>query len=491
MNFTTPEFLLFFPPVLLGYRLLPAKWRPWFLLLVSYLFYMYFNPWTVLLLFAATGVTWAAGLGIEGAKSNAVRRRWLAAALAVCLGCLVVFKYLGFLEENLQMFVRLFGGSMPPLPALLLPVGISFYTFQGLSYVIDVYRKKIRAERNPGYYALFLAFFPQLVAGPIERPQELLPQLVAAKTPVREDFETGGWLMARGFFKKLAVADQLSLLVESVYGNPSVANGPAVFAATVAFAFQIYGDFSGYSDIAQGAARMLGIRLTDNFRQPYLAHSLRDFWRRWHISLTGWFTDYLYIPLGGSRCSTSRNVSNVVLVFMVSGLWHGAAWNYVAWGMLHGVMLGLETCLRRMAGVEKRKAADQLFKKRAWCPGLLRFAAWFRTFVLVCLAWIFFRAPNIGDAVLLLRALIQGWSEAGLADAWGQLALTGDTGLSLLIGLFCMALMDQRPALWPRTDFKSATGRSLVMFALILAIAVSWVVLLSADMGSAFLYFQF
>ena len=321
MNFTAPAFVLGLPLVVLLHRLLPPRAR-WVLLLAASLgFYALGSPKALPLLACITLGTYAAALAIGHSKSRVGRKLWLCCAAILCLGCLGVFKYAG-----------LFGTG----PSLLLPAGISFYTFQTLGYVIDVYRGRLAPERHLGYYALFVSFFPQLVAGPIERSTDLLPQL---RDPARRT-DSGGWLyILRGFCKKLLLADTAAVFIDTVYAAPGAASGPAAILATVLFAGQIYWDFSGYSDIAVGAAALLGVRLSRNFDHPYQAVSLRDFWHRWHISLTRWFTDYLYIPLGGSRCGAVRCALNTLTVFLLSGLWHGASLHFVVWGGVHGLLL--------------------------------------------------------------------------------------------------------------------------------------------------------
>ena len=409
MNFISAQFVVLFPLVLLCWRRI-APARRWVVLLAaSWLFYAAGQPQTFPLLLLATGVCYLAARRVADAQSQAAKRGWLALALGTCLGILFLFKYLSFAAS-------IFGISVP---SLLLPVGISFYTFQNLSYVIDVYRGTMEPERHFGYYALFVSFFPQLVAGPIERPQNLLPQLRRAADPSREDVQAGMQLLLRGYCKKLVLADFAARFVEPVYASPEAAAGPAVVLATVLFALQIYGDFSGYSDIACGAARLMGIRLMKNFDAPYTACSVREFWRRWHISLTSWLTDYLYIPLGGSRCGTFRHCLNILIVFLASGLWHGANWTFVIWGGLHGAAMVGETLLAPRLPVPPR-----------WLGRCL-------TFAFVCFAWIFFRAGSVADAFTLISALPSGWNSLprlGMKAAdLAQLVL----GVLLLVRLQC------------------------------------------------------
>lgn len=456
MNFTTPEFLLFFPLVLAAYRLCPQQKRWAVLLAASYLFYMRWHPGAALLLFATTALTWWCARQIH--KGNAPKR-WLALGCAVPLGALALFKYADFFLSNLTAREVSLG--------LLLPVGISFYTFQTLSYVVDVYRGQERPEPHFGFYALFVAFFPQLVAGPIERPGRLLPQLHAAKTPRWADISAGLWPMLRGFYKKLVLADYLAIFVEPVYAAPDTAPGAAVAAATVLFALQIYCDFSGYSDIAVGAARMLGIALMQNFNAPYAAATIRDFWRRWHISLTTWLTDYLYIPLGGSRCGVLRGCANTLLVFFASGLWHGASWNFVAWGALHGLYL----------------VAARLLPRSKW--RVPRPLARLRTFALVCLAWVFFRAGSMGQAVQLLQALFTRWQPGCLGAANALLGWQPLDALRLPLTLLGLCWLNAQPRRG------GLCAKALPVFYTVLAVALAWLALLGASRGGAFIYFQF
>ena len=337
MNFTAPAFVLLFPIVLALHWMLPPS-RRWVLLLAASLgFYAVGSPQALPLLAGITLGTYAAALGIAKSKTQTAKKLWLTCAAILCIGCLCLFKYAGIFRTDVP---------------LLLPAGISFYTFQTLSYVVDIYRGRLMPERHPGYYALFVSFFPQLVAGPIERSTALLPQLHAQERRM----DSSGWLwMVRGFAKKLLLADTAAVFVDSVYASPADASGPAVLLATLLFAGQIYWDFSGYSDIAVGAAALLGVRLSRNFDHPYRADSLRDFWRRWHISLTRWFTDYVYIPLGGSRRGTVRLAVNTMVVFLLSGLWHGAALHFVVWGGVHGALLLLEKVLTPCGGKHKAR----------------------------------------------------------------------------------------------------------------------------------------
>lgn len=343
MIFNSYAFLAFFPIVTLAYYLMPMRARrPW-LLAASYYFYMCWNAQYALLIAASTLVTYLCALALGRMEAKAGRRAVLALGLAINLGILCFFKYFGFFTDTFARIAARLGVRMA-IPAfdVLLPVGISFYTFQALGYMIDVYRGKLPPEHSLMRYALFVSFFPQLVAGPIERSENLLRQ-VNEDHPLDEKAVRDGLLvMLLGFFEKLVIADRASLYVDAVYGNWQQASGLQILLATVAFAFQIYGDFGGYSHIAIGAAKVLGYDLMENFRQPYFAVSVRDFWRRWHISLSTWFREYVYIPLGGNRKGKGRQLLNIAIVWLLTGLWHGASWNFVLWGVYYAVLLLLE-----------------------------------------------------------------------------------------------------------------------------------------------------
>ncbi len=461
MNFNTLEFLLFLPAVLALHWALPHRLRWALLLASSWLFYFWWEPMAGLLLVAVTAATWLCGLGAAREKPPAVRRACLAMALGACLGCLGVFKYAGF-----------FAGLIPGGPAwrLLLPVGISFYTFQALSYVLDVYRGRTAPEGHFGYYALFISFFPQLVAGPIERSGRLLPQLRRERTLSREQLSAGGWLLLTGYFKKAAIADGLAPLVDAVYAAPGQAAGPEIIAATALFGLQIYCDFSGYSDIARGSAGLLGVELMENFQAPYAARSIREFWRRWHISLTAWFTDYVYIPLGGSRRGLPRRCFNIMAVFLLSGLWHGADWTFVAWGGIHGIYQVCGVLAARRTGGRTPQGLG---------TGLLRCAA---TFSLVTFAWLFFRAQSMADAWLLLSRLGTGWGAAQ-----GPLLSMARQLPFVLPALACLHFLHRLPARPPAP----LGPRVLTVSALLLCITLGWWTSLSGGGGNAFIYFQF
>ncbi|MEJ7736754.1 MAG: MBOAT family O-acyltransferase [Chitinophagaceae bacterium] len=377
--------------------------KRWFLLLAaSCYFYMAFVPVYILVLGFTIIVDYFAGIYIENAQGRR-RRLFLVFSLIANIGVLAVFKYYNFLNENVSFLLQGFGLS-PPVPYLfiLLPIGLSFHTFQAMSYTIEVYRGHQHAERHFGIYALYVMFYPQLVAGPIERPQNLLHQF-------REHYDfdyarvtSGLRLMAWGLFKKVVIADRLAIVVDTVYRYPQQHNSLDLIIATLFFTFQIFCDFSGYSDIAIGAARVMGFKLMTNFNRPYHAGSINEFWKRWHISLSTWFRDYLYITLGGNRVSVPRWYLNLFIVFLISGLWHGANWTFIIWGALHGFYLVFALITRNI-----RAKYNRMFHldRDPLLPVLT-------TFVLVSFAWIFFRAGNVNSALYIARHIFTGLPEA-------------------------------------------------------------------------------
>lgn len=387
MVFNSYQFLVFFPVVTLLYYLLPKRVRWLWLLLASYYFYMCWNAGYALLIALSTVVTYACARVMPNVEKRGLRRAVMIAGLGINLGILIFFKYYNFFANTLARGLALFDVDMRlPYADVLLPVGISFYTFQALGYMLDVYRGRISPEQSLLRYALFVSFFPQLVAGPIERSENLLRQVNEEHSFQWDRAIEGLQIMLLGFFEKLMIADRASIYVNAVYDQWQMASGWQIALATVAFAFQIYGDFGGYSHIAMGAAKVLGYDLMENFRQPYFAVSVRDFWRRWHISLSTWFRDYVYIPLGGSRKGKLRRAFNTMITFTISGLWHGASLNYVVWGMLNGMLQVLE-------GLMPGKKKD---------GRLRRICRICMTFVIMCLTWLFFRASALSTGLKML-----------------------------------------------------------------------------------------
>jgi alginate O-acetyltransferase complex protein AlgI len=481
MVFHSLQFLVFFPIVLgLYFLALPrVRWAP--LLAASYYFYMCWKAEYAFLIGLSTLGTWGAGWAIHRARAVGARRAWLLAALLLNLGILFAFKYFNFVSDSLQTALTPLGFATElPLLEVLLPIGISFYTFQALSYVLDIYRGAREPTGHLGHFALYVAFFPQLVAGPIERSTSLLPQFRQAQSFDAQRIADGLKLMAWGFFKKLVIADRLAEYVNVVYQNPSLYPGTHTLVATYFFAIQIYCDFSGYSDIAVGAAQTFGYRLSDNFRQPYLARSVADFWRRWHITLSYWFRDYLYYPMGGSRVARLRWVLNIVVVFLVSGLWHGAAWTFVAWGAFHGVCIVLE---RYSAGARERcYGALGLADNK----GLRHVVSVVVTFHLVCIGWVFFRAASFSDVQVVFGNL---WHPAMLKFG---VRLPQFRSLELAIAALAIATLVIADALQRRGSLRQALSMRPAWFRFgayyLLCCAI---VLFGVFGGKEFIYFQF
>lgn len=402
MLFNSLGYLVFLPTVVCLYFLTPDRFRWILLLAASYFFYASWRVDYLALIIASTVVDYGAALAMGREPDRRGRRKWLLLSLAVNLGLLFTFKYANFAAGSLRVAAEQLGVTIDlPMLEVLLPVGISFYTFQTLSYSIDVYRGARGPQRHLGKFAVYVAFFPQLVAGPIERSMRLLPQFDEHHVFDWKRIKGGGQLILWGLFKKLVVADQAAIYVDAVHADPSGQSGLTLLLAAYLFAFQLYCDFSGYSDIAIGSARILGFRLMENFRRPYVAQSVRDFWRRWHISLSTWFRDYVFIPLGGSRAAVPRWALNILITFAASGLWHGANWTFIVWGLLHALYY-----LPRL--VWPRRAPDEsgVVAAGRLLPSpreLLQIAS---TFSLTTLAWVFFRSASVPEAIARLGRIL-------------------------------------------------------------------------------------
>ena len=430
MLFNSAAFLLFFLIVTTAYFLLPHRFRWMLLLAASCYFYMAFIPQYILILAVTITVDYLAGLGLEKFEGRK-KRLVLIASILTNVGMLAFFKYFNFANENLAALANFIGWNYPIQNlSIILPIGLSFHTFQSLSYTIEVYRGHQKAERHFGYLALYVMYYPQLVAGPIERPQNILHQLHTEQHFDYQRVADGLKRMAWGMFKKVVIADRMVQFVNPVYADPTSFDGPALVLATLAFSIQIYCDFSGYTDIALGSAQVMGVKLMKNFDHPYFARSIAEFWRRWHISLSTWFRDYVYIPLGGNRVSKPRWAFNLFLTFLISGLWHGANWTYILWGALHGfyfVFSALTEPLWRHI-----TALTRLDKM----PRLNAALSMLTTFSLVSFAWIFFRAASLKDALYIARHLVSGWATY-LAQSWNAVREgvqhTADLGLYALV----------------------------------------------------------
>lgn len=460
MLFNSLQYILFFFAFFLILFSLPnAARKPW-LLVASCYFYMVFKPVYLLILFIVILIDFFAGKQIENSAKH--KKSWLILSLVSNLGILAFYKYYNFLNENISTIADFFGleNHIPALD-IILPIGLSFHTFQAMSYTIEVYRDKLKAEKNLMNYSLYVLYFPQLVAGPIERPQELLPQLQTSFHFKFSNLTSGLFRISIGFFKKVVIADRLALFVDPVYNHLSEHSGLSILMATLFFAFEIYCDFSGYTDIALGTSQIMGITLMENFKNPYTATSLREFWNRWHISLSSWFRDYVYIPLGGNRTSSIRWAFNLLIVFFLSGLWHGARWNFVAWGLVHGTLLICERLIQKKIKIR-----------------LPSFLAGTLVFTCTCFAWVFFRANGIQDAFLAIEKICQ----VSLQD---QLSTVFNTN-ELIFAFILILLLISSETFIKKSQFRN-------QFALIFLSCI--LILLSYLFGEfnykEFIYFQF
>lgn len=481
MLFNSFAFLIFTPIALLGHFLLHGRSRRVWLVLASYVFYGWANPWYVTLLLASTLLDFHVGKAMASAEDPRRRKRLLLTSLFGNLGLLAVFKYTGFFARALNDLVGAAGGGFDvPIPQILLPVGISFYTFQTLSYTIDLYRRQITVERDFVTFALYVAFFPQLVAGPIERAGNLLPQLgEERRNPDRSDTMSGITRILWGLLKKVVFADWLAVYVNDVFGRVGQAHPLELLLAINAFAFQIYLDFSAYSDIAIGLARLLGVRLMENFRWPYLARNIGEFWRRWHISLSTWLRDYLYIPLGGSRAGAGKTLRNFLVVMFLGGLWHGAAYTFVLWGLWIGVALVLHQLWTRLVGA---RLATQVPASVSYLPSVLL------TYATMLAAWVLFRADDLPQALEFFRGVSPAADWSASPKAWSK-AEGVDAALrtAIFLGLAMFAHV-ARGLGFPRR----APGRVPDwLYGAVWGGLVTLMALFHAPVGEKFIYFQF
>ena len=479
MLFNSMQYAVFLPIVFAIYWALPHKYR-WFLLLISsYYFYMSWNPKYVFLILMTTVISYLSAIALERWRGNTVRKAILAGSAVICLGTLFLFKYFNFFMSSFSKVCSAFSIHLHPMSLkLLLPVGISFYTFQTLSYVIDVYRGDIPAEHHFGKYATFISFFPQLVAGPIERASNLLPQILGEHTFDYDQASYGLKLMAWGFFKKILIADKLAQYT-SILTSPQAYSGFSLALAVFLFAIQIYCDFSGYSDIAIGTAKLLGINLMTNFKSPYFSQSIHEFWSRWHISLSSWFRDYVYIPLGGNRVGKARHCLNLMITFLISGLWHGAQWTFVIWGAVHGAV---------------QIAENLLLPKRLRKPstGLVGFVRVVLVFAVCCFAWVFFVSDCTTDALFTLRHLFNGISNpiAYLNTGFLNLNIFPEK----MPGIFApIALLTVYDWYSMKKDVISAISAQqwYIRWAVYLMFTLWLIVMMPYNQTSEFIYFQF
>lgn len=482
MQFNSIHFLIFFPIVVALYFSLPQRLRWILLLIASYYFYMCWKAEYVLLIIASTLIDYFAALKMGQYSTQQQKRPFLILSLVTNLGLLFAFKYFNFFNDSFRILSEQWNimYSIPTLKVLL-PVGISFYTFQTLSYSIEVYRGNQKPEQHLGVFAVYVAFFPQLVAGPIERSMNLLPQFKIKHQFDYEKVRSGLLLMLWGFFKKLVIADRMAILVNQVYNHPQEYSGIPLWIATFCFAFQIYCDFSAYSDIAIGSARVMGIDLMKNFNFPYCAKSIGEFWKRWHISLSTWFRDYLYIPLGGNKTITSRWTLNILIVFIVSGLWHGANWTFIIWGFLHGLYFLINHFYQPI-----HQQITALLKK-IHLEKLYSLILIFVTFCAVCFAWIFFRANSLNDAAYIITHLFQNiqWKFSGYRMGLGP--------TETLIGFFFIAAMEAIHFIQRRVSLGVLLLQQDILIRWLLYLGMIFIILIFGKFEAdiEFIYFQF
>ena len=494
MLFNSLDFMIFFPIVVLVYFIIPKKIRYIGLLVASYYFYMCWNAEYALLIGTSTLITYLSGLLLDKASKTGVKKWIVALSFVSNIGILVFYKYFDFILENVNVVLKNLDMQLVSNPFdIILPVGISFYTFQALSYTVDVYRGEIKAEKNPLRYALFVSFFPQLVAGPIERSKNLLNQVKEMEHIKVWNYDrvaNGLMQMVWGLFQKMVIADRVSVFVDFVYANLHTAGSFETILAAIGFSIQIYCDFAAYSTIAIGAAKVMGFELMENFDTPYFATSIKDFWRRWHISLSSWFKDYLYIPLGGNRKGKIRTYFNLLLTFFVSGLWHGAAWTYVVWGLIHGLLQVIGDFIAPL----KNKIYD-------WCK-IDRNSFSFKlgqilvTFSLTTLAWVFFRAATFQEALYFFEKMFTGWNPWVLFNdslyTWGLDRKEADI---LLVAVFIMFLIEILKYV-KNISFSDFMVKQMFWFRWIVMIGMIVGILVYGQYGiyfdsNQFIYFQF
>lgn len=432
MTFISIEFLLFFAVIVFTYYSIPHRWRWILLLAASYSFYASLNSYFVLLLLASTAFSYVTGIIIEKQETKKQKKRVMLAGICVLLFILGWFKYFNFINDSVRAIAIYMNWNYGvPYQEIVMPIAISFYTFQAVSYLVDIYKGKLKAERHYGYFSIYFAFFPQLVAGPIERAKKLLPQFKVEQTLKYENLSYGMKRIAWGFFKKTLIADRLAPIVASVYDSPH-ATGSEIVLATILFSIQLYADFSALSDIAIGCARILGIKLTENFKQPHFATSIGDFWNRWHITLSTWLRDYIFIPLSKGKKKRSEIYLVIVITFLVSGIWHGAAWTFVLWGLIHGFYRVFGDHTKHVRG----KMAS--FTRLDQSPALHKWVKIAITFLLVCFSRVFFRSNSVAEAFEHAKLFLTpySWSPAGMIDALELFSL-----LDLIIFIFFFVIV--------------------------------------------------
>jgi alginate O-acetyltransferase complex protein AlgI len=474
MLFCSTQFLLFFTVVFVAYWSMPwHRARVWFLLAASFYFYASWNKWLALIICVSTALDYLLARGMDASSSVPWRRLLVTVSVVANLGLLCYFKYANFFLRSVEEALHALGASSSlPVLQVILPIGISFYTFEAINYTVDVYRRRVPAERNLAHFMLFITFFPHLVAGPIVRARDFLPQIRRPKHWDWYRLQLGAQLFLMGLFKKMAIADRMALFADPVFKDPILYNSGAVWLATLAYAIQIYCDFSGYSDMALGAAHMLGYKLAQNFNMPYLAGNVSEFWRRWHMSLSSWLRDYLFIPLGGSRGTNWQTCRNLLITMALGGLWHGASWTFVVWGVLHGVLLIVHRQFQ--AFCKPRPGLDRALQSAA--GRVLCVAA---TFVAVTLGWVFFRSTTFGIAAEMLHRMVV--PHHGLGTPLHNRSLWYLVGVVVL----CHALA--RRGAWKKLEVRLPAPVLGFGYAFVLTVAL----VLAPHSGQAFIYFQF
>jgi alginate O-acetyltransferase complex protein AlgI len=474
MLFCSMDFLYFMTIVLVLYWAMPwAQARVWLLLVASFVFYACFNKWLALLICVSTLMDYAIALSMEATAVAWRRRGLLLLSLVANLGLLCYFKYANFFLTSIYDALGWAHDSSHPLLDIILPVGISFYTFEAINYTVDVYRRKVPAERNLGHFMLFITFFPHLVAGPIVRARDFLPQVKRPKHWRWGRFHIGAQFFLMGLFKKLAIANRMALYADPVFAEPEKYGSLVAWLAVVAYAVQVYCDFSGYTDMAIGAAHMLGYKLAQNFNMPYLACNVSEFWRRWHISLSSWLRDYVFIPLGGSRGGEWKTRRNLLITMSLGGLWHGAAWTYVAWGVLHGVLLVVHRAFQDLC--KTRPRLDALLQT---APGtLLRVAT---TFLAICVGLVFFRSTSFSIVGRMFGQMM--YAPPGLASE-----PIPSAGIALLLAIVICCHLAGRRTLWERWHVRLPAP----VLGFGYAVALTMALLLAPGGSQPFIYFQF
>jgi len=496
MSFNSLHFVIFLPIVILLYFIVPHKFRWLVLLIASYYAYMSWNPWLIFLILATTVVSYFSALLMPKVKKTATKKFLLVITIVVCLGILIFFKYFNFLLKSTIDFLNLFSMNLHSVSLdIILPIGISFYTFQTLSYVIDVYKEKFEPEKHFGYYALYVSFFPQLVAGPIERPENLLPQLKEKHSFNSEDFIAGMQLLCVGFFRKCVIADFCGVFVNNVFFDINSANSLAIFIAGALFMVQLYSDFAGYSEIAAGSARIMGIKLSKNFDRPFSYTTISSSMRHWHMTLTSWFMDYVYIPLGGNRHGKFRQILNTMIVFILCGLWHGANWTFALWGVFMGAIMTIEGLIKKPLRNFANKRNINYHKP--WINVIRRCLV----FIIMTFSAFLFRAENIAQVGLIFTRLFTnfGFSISYFKDSLNSLGIKiidiVELGLILAVMYKLYDFAYDTPVVINEEGGagikKNAYFKVIIISLMVIIVALGWFNLIASDAVSKFVYFQF